>query len=84
MVWEIALLLPLMTLKENDDKCCKLLAPTLHCTLLLLNHLHVWFWQAEKREERKQRGAEATQTSDARFDARFRLGHGMAGEESQV
>ncbi len=31
-------------------------------------------------QERRRRGKAETQTSDARFDERFKLGHAMAGK----
>ena len=37
-----------------------------------------WGWaQSERKDERRRRGDEKTQTSDARFDERFQLGHGL-------
>ena len=38
--------------------------------------------QAEKRAERKARGDAATQTSDAKFDERFKFGYGLTGKEA--
>jgi hypothetical protein len=37
----------------------------------------------EKRQEKRRRGDEATQTSDARFDERFALAHGLTGRAAQ-
>ena len=39
--------------------------------------------QEEKRQEKRRRGDEATQTSDARFDERFALAHGLIGRAAQ-
>lgn len=39
--------------------------------------------QEEKRQEKRRRGDEATQTSDARFDERFALAHGLTGRAAQ-
>ncbi len=39
---------------------------------------------AEKKQAAAKRGQEATQTSDAKFDAQFAFGHGLAGEANQV
>lgn len=36
--------------------------------------------QADEVQERRRRGKAETQTSDARFDERFKLGHAMAGK----
>ena len=36
--------------------------------------------QAEQKDERRRRGDAATQTSDARFDERFQMAHGLLGE----
>ena len=33
--------------------------------------------QVERKDERRRRGDEKTQTSDARFDERFQLAHGL-------
>lgn len=33
--------------------------------------------QSERKDERRRRGDEKTQTSDARFDERFQLAHGL-------
>lgn len=38
--------------------------------------------QSEQKDERRRRGDEKTQTSDARFDERFQLAHGL-GKGSQ-
>ncbi len=35
--------------------------------------------QEERKKELRQRGDVKTQTSDARFDERFQLGHSMGG-----
>ena len=40
--------------------------------------------QAEKRLQDKSRGKKDTQTSDARFDASFELGHRMHGKDAKV
>ena len=40
--------------------------------------------QAEKRLQDKSRGKKDTQTSDARFDASFELGHCMRGKDAKV
>ena len=40
--------------------------------------------QAEKRQQDKSRGKKDTQTSDARFDASFELGHRMHGKDAKV
>ncbi len=42
--------------------------------ILPVSHL-----QADKADERRRRGDSATQTSDARFDEKFQLGHNMHG-----
>ena len=39
--------------------------------------------QAEQKEERRRRGDAATQTSDARFDERFQMAHGLLGKARQ-
>ncbi|KAK9826375.1 hypothetical protein WJX81_005215 [Elliptochloris bilobata] len=39
--------------------------------------------QEEKRQEKRRRGDEATQTSDARFDEGFALAHGLTGRAAQ-
>ena len=39
---------------------------------------------AEKSHAAAKRGQEATQTSDAKFDAQFAFGHGLAGEANMV
>ena len=39
--------------------------------------------QEEKRQEKRRRGDEATQTSDARFDERFALAHRLTGRAAQ-
>eukprot|EP00891_Asterochloris_glomerata_P002108 jgi/Astpho2/2108/Aster-x1039 len=45
---------------------------------------HIDFWQlAEKRLQDKSRGKKDTQTSDARFDASFELGHCMRGKDAK-
>ena len=36
--------------------------------------------QAEKKSEQKRRGNKDTQTSDAKFDEQFKLGHQMAAQ----
>ena len=36
--------------------------------------------QDDKLQERRKRGNPETQTSDARFDERFKLGHAMHGK----
>lgn len=36
--------------------------------------------QAEKKSEQKRRGNKETQTSDAKFDEQFKLGHQMAAQ----
>ena len=36
--------------------------------------------QAEKKMEQKRRGNKDTQTSDAKFDEQFKLGHQMAAK----
>ncbi len=38
--------------------------------------------QAEKRAEQRARGNPDTQTSDAKFDERFKLGYGLTGKEA--
>ena len=38
----------------------------------------------ERRQELRKRGDEKTQTSDARFDAQFAFGHGLAGDVNLV
>lgn len=38
---------------------------------------------AEARKEARRRGNADTQTSDARFDERFQLGHGLSGPAGQ-
>ena len=38
----------------------------------------------EARKAAKKRGEVATQTSDAKFDAQFAFGHGLAGAANQV
>ena len=40
--------------------------------------------QAEKRQQDKSRGKKDTQTSYARFDASFELGHRMHGKDAKV
>ena len=45
---------------------------------------HVSAVQAEKRHQDKSRGKKDTQTSDARFDASFELGHRMHGKDAKV
>lgn len=37
----------------------------------------------EARKEARRRGNAETQTSDARFDERFQLGHGLTGAAAQ-
>ena len=46
----------------------------------------VWSNQvaAEKKRAAAKRGQEATQTSDAKYDAQFAFGHGLAGEANKV
>ena len=39
--------------------------------------------QAEKKMEQKRRGNKDTQTSDAKFDEQFKLGHQMAAKVTQ-
>ncbi len=39
--------------------------------------------QAEQKDERRRRGDAATQTSDARFDERFQMAHGLLGEAAR-
>jgi len=38
------------------------------------------FIQAEKKMEQKRRGNKDTQTSDAKFDEQFKLGHQMGSQ----
>ena len=42
--------------------------------------LNVNLLQAEKKMEQKRRGNKDTQTSDAKFDEQFKLGHQMAAK----
>ncbi|KAL3149395.1 hypothetical protein ABBQ32_002192 [Trebouxia sp. C0010 RCD-2024] len=56
----------------------------------LLKHINFWHEdelkmahpevQAEKKSEQKRRGNKETQTSDAKFDEQFKLGHQMAAQ----
>ena len=41
-------------------------------------------FQAEKKMEQQRRGNKDTQTSDARFDEQFKLGHQMASKVCNV
>ena len=38
----------------------------------------------EQRKAAARRGEEKTQTSDAKFDAQFAFGHGLAGAANQA
>jgi len=44
-----------------------------------VSSLLLWPAQAQQKEERRSRGDALTQTSDARFDAGFRVAHGLTG-----
>ena len=46
--------------------------------------LHCDCLQKEKKDEQRRRGNPETQTSDARFDAQFRLANGLYGKQNMV
>ena len=57
-----------------------LLCPSVAITIPLQFSISSTSIQAEKKMEQKRRGNKDTQTSDAKFDEQFKLGHQMASQ----